>query len=328
MFRSFPVRWAAFALTLVACASAQAQQPTLRIQDFPGVVGTLARVAIEKGYCANHGVQCELRVIPAAPLGVQTLLAGGIEVALAPSEVVIQSGAKGADLKIVGGMFNVNPFMLIVGQSLFPSADKGYPAIMQDLKGKRIGVTSRGAAPEFQVKSMLLQAGMKETDVTFVSVGSPNTGYPALLNKQVDAVMSFVPFDGFCDVLQTCRIAILPAKGEGPKVLTELNGAGGVYVMRRDFAGKNAQVAEAFTRALRDAERFVADPANTDELMKITLKHYRIDMPRGDEILMRSIERFRSSMVVDVDPKALQAAADYLKQTDQLKEPYDTGRLL
>lgn len=317
----------ATAITFATCTAAQAQTPTIRIQDYPGIIGTLARVAVDKGYCAKNGIQCTLTTIPAAPLGVQTLMAGGIEVALPPSEVAIQSVARGADLKIVGGMFNASPFMLIVGPGLLASADKGYPAIMQDLKGKKIGVTSRGAGPEFQVKTLLRQAGLKEDDVTFVAVGSPNTGYPALLNKQVDAVMSFVPFDGFCDILKTCRIAVLPAKGEGPKVLTDLNGAGGLYVMRREYTIKNPAAVEAFVKALREAERFTADPANGAELLQITLNHYRIDMPKGDEILKSSLERFRANMTVAVKKEAVQAAADYLQQTGQLEKTFDAGRL-
>lgn len=320
-------RLAATAFAIAAAASATAQTPTVRIQDYPGIIGTLSRVAAEKGYCAKHGVQCTIQTIPTAPLGVQTLMSGGIEVALAPSEVAIQSAAKGAELKVVGGMFDVNPFMLIVGPGLMASAGKGYPAIMSDLKGKKIGVTSRGAGPEFQVKSMLLQAGLKPDDVTFVAVGSPNTGYPALLNKQVDAVMSFVPFDGFCDVMKTCKIAVLPARGEGPKVLTDLNGAGGVYVVRREYAEKNAKAVEAFVKAIHDAERFTMDPANTAELMQITYKYYRLEMPKGDEVLKSSMERFRKNLVVDVKKPAVQAAADYLLQTGQLEKPFDAGKL-
>lgn len=327
MIRSLPRLALATAWTLAVCTAAQAQTPTIRIQDYPGIIGTLARVAVEKGYCTKNGVQCTLTTIPAAPLGVQTLMAGGIEVALAPSEVAIQSAARGSDLRIVGGMFNVSPFMLFVGPNLFESAAKGYPAVMRDLKGKKIGVTARGAAPEFQVKSMLLQAGMKADDVTFVAVGSPNTGYPALVNKQVDAVMSFTPFDGFCDVLQTCRIAIFPAKSEGPKVLTDLNGAGGLYVMRRDYAEKSPAAMDAFVKALHDAERFTTDPANGAELLQITLKHYRIDMPKGDEVLKSSLDRFRANMIVAVKKQAVQAAADYLQQTGQLDKRFDAARL-
>lgn len=325
MNRTSLYRWLAAGFTLLACAAAQAQPLTLRIQDYPGIVGTLARVAIEKGYCNDHGLKCTLTTIPAAPLGVQTLMAGGIEVSLPPPEVAIQSVVKGADLKIVSTSFAYNPFMLILGKDLMASADKGYPAVMHDLKSKKIGVTARGAAPEFQIKTMLKDAGMKDDDVTFVAVGSPNTGYPALLNKQVDAVMSFVPFDGFCDVLKTCRIAVMPAKGEGPKTLVALNGGGGLYVMRKDFLIKNPNAGEAYLKAMRDAQKFATNPANLDELMQITLKYYRLDMPKGDEILRNSLQRFQSAFTADVKKSAIQAAADYLFETGQIPGAYDVS---
>lgn len=320
-------RWLAAGFTLLACAATQAQPLAIRIQDYPGIVGTLARVAIEKGYCNDHGLKCSLTTIPAAPLGVQTLMAGGIDVSLPPAEVAIQSAIKGADLKIVSASFTDSPFMLILGKDLMASADKGYPAVMHDLKGKKIGVTSRGAAPEFQIKTMLKDAGMKEDDVIFVAVGAPNTGYPALLNKQVDAVMSFVPFDGFCDVLKTCRIAIMPAKGQGPKELVALNGGGGLYVMRNEFLTKNPNAGESYLKAMRDAQKFATNPANLNELMQITLKYYHLDMPKGDEILRNSLQRFQAAFAADVKKSAIQAAADYLFATGQIPKAFDVSPL-
>lgn len=320
-------RLSAAALLTLAASATQAQTPTVRIQDTPGIAGTLGRVAIEKGYCAKYGIQCTIQTIAAAPLGVQTLLAGGIEVALAPPEVVIQSMNKGADLKVVGGAMDVSPFMLLVGPTLYDAASKGYPGIMASLKGKKIGVTARGAAPEFQIKTMLQDAGMKPDDVTFVAVGSANTAYPALINNQVDAVMGFVPFDGFCEVMKTCRIALTLAKNEGPKALTDINGAGGFYVMRRDYLIKNPVVAESLTKALRDAERFVAEASNVNEVMQITLKYFKIDAPKGDEVLRNSMDRYRAHFKVDVRKDAVQAAANYLQQTGQLDKPFDAGRL-
>lgn len=315
---------------LAATASlttAHAQQPVIRIQEFPGIITTLARVAIEKGYCAKRGIECRLQTIPSAPAGVQALLSNGIEVAVAPSEVAVQSAARGADLKIIAGFFNVNPFMLFLGKSMSLSGDKKYPDVIKDLKGKKVGVTARGAGPEFQVKTMLLAVGLRPDDVTFVAVGSPNTAYPALVNQQVDAVMTFVPFDGFCDVLKTCRIAVVPAKGEGPPDLTNLNGAGALYVVRGNYLSSDRKTIDSFVDALRDAERFVASPANMPQLMQITLKYYRIEIPKGDEVLQNSLERFRSNFVVDYKREAVQSAADYLLKTGQLNAPFDASRL-
>ncbi|MEG0557767.1 MAG: hypothetical protein RR574_15080 [Comamonas sp.] len=61
--------------------------------------------------------------------------------------------------------------------------------------------------------------------------------------------------------------------------------------------------------------------------MQITLKYYRLEMPKGDEILQSSLERFRANMVVAVKPQAVQAAADYLQQTGQIEQRFDAARL-
>lgn len=89
-----------FALVTAAALSghASALVGTLRIQDYPGLGNFLVRVANANGLCEKHGLKCELRTIPQAPLGLQTMLAGDIDVAYGPPEVLIQAMNKGADL--------------------------------------------------------------------------------------------------------------------------------------------------------------------------------------------------------------------------------------
>ena len=96
------VRTTLGAIALTLGASAMAQTQTLRIQDYPGLGNMIVRVAAANGYCEKNGLKCELKTIPAGPLGIQTLMAGDIDVAFGPSEVVIQAANKGADLKIIG----------------------------------------------------------------------------------------------------------------------------------------------------------------------------------------------------------------------------------
>lgn len=308
-------------------AAAMAQPTQLKIQDYPGMAGTVTRVAIEKGYCARQGLECVLQTIPSAPLGMQTLLSGGIDLAAVAPEVAIQAAIKGADIKVVGGMLNANSLMLFFGASLAGAVDQGYPAMLQALKGRKVGVVARGSAAEFQLKTMLQDAGLKIEDVTVVAVGAPNTAYPALVNAQIDAVVSFTPVDGFCDVLKTCRIAVATFTGKGPAALTRMNGVGSVYVVRRDAPPATAAAVDRYVQAAREAERFIADPANVDEVFRITSKYYKLDMARGDEIVKSSLLRFTPHFKAGVSKDALQAAADYLLQTGQIDKPFNTGKM-
>ena len=314
-------------LLLFVSIPAKAELPPLRVQDFPGIISLLLRVAVENGYCEKHGIKCIMQKIPNASLGLQALAAGEIDVAGPAAEGTIQFADKGFPLKIIGGYLNVNNFFLVVGPNLFNSVAKGYPAMMQDFKGKRIGITARGSSPEFQLKYLLADAGMKFTDVTLVAVGAPPTAYTALVEKQVDAVMTYTPLDGFCEALKTCQIAVLPAAGQGPKLLTQMNGAGALWVTTREFAKKSATSVEAFQNAIRDAEKFVQVPANEKELLKISRKYYGLDIPQADEVILTAIKRFKKNYVFDVDKKAVQAAADYLLHTEQISKPFDAGQL-
>src|SRR4029077_12658614 len=80
-----------------------------------------------------------------------------------------------------------------------PSRDKGYPAIMNDFKGKRIGVAARGSSNEKYFNAMLKDAGLKPQDVTYVAVGAPSPPSPALpMGKQIDAAIMSQPLTQIC----------------------------------------------------------------------------------------------------------------------------------
>ena len=329
MTSSLLVRPAVVLAALCLSAGASMAQEVVKVQDYPGMGNMLLRVAMAHKLCEKHGIRCEQRVIPAAPLGVQTLLSGDIDVAFGPPEVMVQAANKGADLKIIGNGARTAIFFVAAGNHLeTPNAAKGYPAVMQDFKGKKIGVTARGTGAEFQFVDLLKGAGMSAADVTLVAVGAPNTALPALANKQVDAVMAFEPMGGFCDVLKACRVVVDPRKGEGPPELLAVAGAGSVLAMRGELLQKKSQVAASFAAAMKDAEAFIQNPANWDATLKVALDTFKIDVPKGAEVVASVLKTSIGAYRFGVDPKSVQAAADYLVATKQLDKPFDTSKLL
>ena len=320
---------AAIAAPLLSIGLARAENNTLRIQDYPGIGNFLVRVANANGYCEKHGIKCDLRLIPQAPLGLQTLLAGDIDVAFGPPEVLVQAVNKGADLRVVGSGARAPTFFLMAASGLeTPNASKGYPAVMHDFKGKKIGVTARGSAAEFQLKTLLQGAGMKPDDVTIVAVGAPNTAFPAIKNKQIDGLMLFSPMDGFCVVTKACRIVVDPRKGEGPPELVAVYGAANVQTGTADFAAANPKTIEAYGAAMLDAEAFVGKPENYPANLKIAHDTFKINAPGGDEILDVALKNAARSLKFTVDPKAFQNAANYMKTTGQIDKTIDTSKLL
>lgn len=310
--------------------AAQAQgQEVVKVQDYPGLGNLMLRVAIAQKFCDKHGIKCEPRVIPAAPLGLQTLMAGDIEFAFGPVEVLAQAALKGAELQITGSGAKAAIFFIAAGNHLeTPNAAKGYPAVMQDLKGKKVGVTARGTGSEFQLVELLKGAGMSASDVTMVAVGAPNTALPALMNKQVDAVMAFEPMAGFCEVLKACKVIVSLNDGQGPKDMVVAATAGSVMITRKDYIAKKPQAVAAFNAAMRDAETFMQNPANYDAVLKVSMDTFKIDVPKGAEVVSDVLKRSLFAYKYSVDPKIIQANIDYLVATKQLEKPVDAGRLI
>ncbi|QFZ86209.1 PhnD/SsuA/transferrin family substrate-binding protein [Variovorax paradoxus] len=330
MLRNSLIAFAAAAVCVLhAPAHAQPATTTLRIQDYPGIGNFLVRVANANGLCEKHGVKCELRTIPQAPLAMQTLLAGDLEVAFTPPEVIVQAANKGADLKVIGSGARSPNFFLMAGAGLAsPNADKGYPAVMQDFKGKKIGVTARGSAAEFQLVSLLKGAGMTAQDVTIVAVGSPNTAFPAISQKQVEGLMLFAPMDGFCEVTKACRMVVDPRKGQGPTDVLDTNGAAVLQVVRAEFLQKNPKAVEGFRQAMREAGDFAQNPANFGALLKTAQETFKISAPDGDKILEVSLRNSVPAFQFPVDAKAFQHAAQYMQRTGQIDKVVDTAKLL
>jgi NitT/TauT family transport system substrate-binding protein len=310
-------------------ALAQGESKTIKINDAPGVGNMLIRVAISKSYCDQHGIKCELSTIPNAPLAAQALLAKNIDVAILPPEVQMSAMIKGAKIRAVAGAFSLVPVSLVIRNELpVPNAGKGYPAFMQDLTGKKIGVPVRGGAGEFQFVAMLQKAGYSADDVSFVAVGGPNTGYPALVSGQVDAVWSFEPTGTMCEFLKTCREIWRAATAPEPKEITAINGAGVLFVFRQDDIDQKPDVVAAFVDATRDAEAFMQNGANFDEVVKIANNYFKFDLPNGEGLMTATLRRVLPGYRVPVSRPALKASADYMYETKQINAPFDYTTLI
>lgn len=321
---------AAFTLALPA-AHAQGKGETVKFQDYPGLGNMLVRVAAAKGYCERAGIKCETQFIPAAPLGAQAMLAKSIDSFMGPAEVMTNAVLKGSKMRMVSGGAVTVVLQLMVGNHVeAPNAGKPFPAFMQDLKGKKVGVTARGAATETWVIWMLNKAGLKTEDVTFVAVGGPNTAYGALVSKQVDAVMMFEPMGSMCEVLKTCKLVYTAATDPQPAEIFAINGGGVGNVFTQEYIDKNPHVIDAVIRALKDADTFINNPANFEEAVKIANQYFKFDMPKGDEILHVSLKKAiqAGAYKVAINRKAMQSGLDLLLATKQLEKLVPLSELL
>lgn len=312
--------WRKILTTVALCLGVQgfASAQTVKFMDIPGPGNLLARVAISKGYCKQNGLECQLQVIPAAPLGVQAMMAGTIDSAIAPVDVMIGAVKNGTAMKMVVGGLASNLLVLVQRNDVVaPNAGKPFPQFVQDLKGKKIGVIARGSSTETGMRYLFAKAGLNPDDATYVAVGGAVTAYNALQSKQIDAAMIVEPVGSICDVSKTCRVLWRGASDKEPSALFGLNGGNiGMVFLQKTINDKPDMIA-AVIRSMREADAFINNPANFEEVVKIATSYFKFELADGDAIMRANLRQFIKDRTYSaaIDRKAIAAGLAYLKDT-------------
>lgn len=308
---------------LLPTSASAADLPVVRFQDYPGTGNLMIRVARSKGWCQEAGIVCELKRIPEAPLGLQALVGGSIDVAQAPYEVVAAAVARGGKIKVVVGSVVSNIVEVIASDKLsLPHEKDGYPAVMQDLKGKKIGVVSRGSGSEAIFRYLMQQAGQDPNSVTYVAVGAPNTAFAALRNHLVDAIENFEPAGTMCEITKTCRVIFRGATAKQPTLFPKMYGAGVGLVMTDKEIAAHPEIAHAVVKISQRAAAFINDRANENEVLKISLEYSSFDIPQGNEIIKHILDLGlkQHSFEPMVKRSAVEATLEYYKEAGQINK--------
>lgn len=301
---------------------------TIRIQEYPGSIVSLHGWVIEDGgFCAEHRLKCPSTTIPSGPLGLQALAAGSLEVSFASTDVIMQSASRGSDVQLIVGHSPNNIYELNVRNDVpMPNKAKGYPEIMKDFVGLKLGCTARGAATEIQMRALLAGAGLSPDSVTFVAVGSPSTAYPAMMAKQIDAAVMFEPFRTLCRTQKTCSVAVDLAKGEGPPEIAALNGGFETFAARREYIKSNPVAVQAFIQAMSEAIEWMQKPENLDKVVAIARKHMSLgDIPNADAVLVDLVKGQVPTYGAKIDRKSVNAFSDFMLKNKLIDRPVDAA---
>jgi len=296
---------------------------TVRYQNYNSF-GELLFIVAEERFCAKYDIKCSGILITSGPLGIQSLIGNSLEIAQVSTDATIRAISNGADVRVIMGAMSRVPFHVVARTDVsLPNKAAGFPAVMADFKGKRIGVTARGAGVELVFDLMLRAAGMSPTDVTYVPVGGPPTALGSMRSKQIDGLVLFQPLPAMCITTGICETVIDLTKGEGPSAVKELTGAGASMVAKREYLEKNPEVIRAFFAAIEDAERYLKDPANYEDVKAIAKKHIKLDLPRADEIFDISLKEWISNTDTKVSRSAVQKFSELLYERKLISRQVD-----
>jgi ABC-type nitrate/sulfonate/bicarbonate transport system substrate-binding protein len=172
---------ATFFFFLVTCAHAENIKigvPSITVTSMPLLV------AKDAGFFQQEGFNVEL-VVMAAAMNIKVLLSGDIQYATTVGSAVVAS---------VRGI-NVRTAMVFVDKPLLDLV--GAPGVnsVQDLKGKPVGISSRGGLHDVSMRRILSGSNLDPAQVAVLTVGGQGAMFAAVKTGRISAGLLNPPFN-------------------------------------------------------------------------------------------------------------------------------------
>lgn len=254
--------------------------------------------AKDMGYYAKHGLDVELVLLVGAPLAVTALVSGETPIVHTGASAVITSNLAGSGTVLIAGAINRFPYSLFVTEQI---------KRVEDLKGKKFGVSRIGSADHAAAVTVLEKSGIKETDLTYVQAGNIPARLAAMQGNALQATLLQAP-------------ETLKAKEIGFRVLLDFSKLdvewqqNGVAVTR-EYIKRKPDTIRRFMRAYADAIHY--NLTNPKGAQRILQKYLAIKDERSvEEAYNETVAKLTRRVPYPTEP-GIQLFLDQLK----LKNP-------
>jgi len=295
---------------------------TVKVGDL-GILTTAALyVAMEQGYFREQGVETELVNVDGTTKAIPFLATGEMDAVAAsaaaglfnaihqglPMRIVADKALQAKDSGTVG---------LVGRQDLL---DSGALRTVTDVRGRTVGLNTRGAALEYQLANILKSGGMTVDDVEVVELAMPDL-VQALSTRRLDASMLIEPFQTI-----TKRRGIASMWINTVDVMPEYQSGVIIYSQRlpeRDAALANDWMV-GYLRGIRAFEDARRKGVDRDAVIEIMMKYTAVkDRALYDEMVWPSFE-----VNGRVSAASLSAEQAYYQQLGMVPQPVAMDRVI
>jgi len=169
--------------------SADAQKLERVVIGYPAPVASLGIIDVMRkaGLFKKYGLDVDLVYIQGSPILTAAMVSGQVPLSFLGGAAIVASAVGGADTVYLACGINT------LYWRLFPTPDV---KILDDLKGKKIGLTTMGSQEDAVMRLLLKERGINpDRDVSFLAVGSAPTRLAALSKGVVQASVFIPPQD-------------------------------------------------------------------------------------------------------------------------------------
>lgn len=268
-----------------------------------------AYLAQSEGIFEEQGLDVEI-VTGADPASqIAQAISGEVDIATGAWTNVATSAAQGVPIKAVAGNGLVDAD---IDNSGVMVAKDSEISSLKDLKGKTVGVVGIKTGSDIPLFQALEAVGINEGEFSEVSV--PYAGMQAALEQHtVDAVLPSGTFyqqmidAGFTSLANPIR----EFQGNQP---------GTLWVATDQWLGANAETAQKFVDAMRDAVSFYQDPENLEAVRKTNAEVNQIDVDKAPTTFVPAS--------VDFNIAESQSGLDAMAHFGLIEKPVTTEEVL
>ena len=249
-------------ISMVLLASARpvaAQLNSVKVGHSAFADEAVLYLARDVGIFRKYGIHLELIYIPGGSVAMQALLGKSLDFSLAGGTQLVFAQLKGADLRMIGGLNNRLPYVLMAREGISSA---------EQLKGKKVGISRFGSNTDFVVKLAATQLGLNpKRDIQVIQVGGQETRMVAMKTGAIDATV-LVPE------------LVLVGRRLGFNPLLDFVAKGIEYqhigvAARVDYLKSQGDLVRRFMRAYLESIHYYL--GHRDEAVKKTLQLLKID---------------------------------------------------
>ena len=185
------------ALCLVICGSIRAGNAQEKIRVGQGSVSLqsgLMHIAKDRGLFAKYGLVAEVIYIPGGSTNVQVLVSGSLDLSQLSGAPGVAANLEGADLVYFLGLLDKLNYQLITRPEI---------KSVEQLKGKKFGVSRFGSSADFGMRAMLKRVGIDPLkEATILQIGDEPARIAAITSGNVDGTVVNAPFSSEAERLK------------------------------------------------------------------------------------------------------------------------------
>jgi NitT/TauT family transport system substrate-binding protein len=298
MFRcavKFSIVW-----LLLISTQAAAQSEKLRL-TYSAVAGSQASfwIPYEAGVFRKHGLDVELLYVGGGGRAAQVVQSGEVPIGTFTGGAVVNANLAGGDLVVIASSLNVFTFAVMAKPEI---------RRVEDLKGKKVGISRFGSATDFGLRFAEAKWPLKrQRDFAVLQLGGVTDILTALKTGTIDAgvinaeLAILARRDGFREVADIAKMG--------------LNFPTSAIVTTRSYIKRSENTVRKFVRGYVDGVHFIkTQRAFSVQVMSRYMRNNDLALVNDlyDFYLIQNMER-----IPRPSPEAMKTVLDQLAETDQ-----------